>query len=81
MAAQVEDGVADDLSGAVKGDIATAVAFEELNPALGPEFGRGDYVCGFGIAAEGDDRRVLEQKQDVADLFFLAQSDELLLQA
>ena len=80
-AAQVEDGIADDLAGAVEGDVAAAVAFEELNAALGKEFGRGDYVRGFGVAAERDDGRVFEQEQDVADFFFFAQGDELLLQA
>ena len=79
--AQVEDGIADDLSGAVKGDIAAAVAFEQLDAALGKEFGRSDYVCGFRVAAERDDRRVFEQEQDIADLFFFAQRDQLLLQA
>ena len=33
--AQVEDGVADDLAGAVEGDVAAAIAFEEFNAALG----------------------------------------------
>ena len=38
-AAEVEDGIADDLAGAVEGDVAAAVAFEELDAALGEEFG------------------------------------------
>ena len=49
--AQIEDGIADDLAGAVEGDVAAAVAFEELDAALGKEFGRSDYVCGFRVAA------------------------------
>jgi hypothetical protein len=80
-AAEIEDGVADDLAGAVESDVAAAVAFEELNAALGEEFARGDNVNSFRIAAEADDGRVFEQEQDVADSFFLAQGDELLLQA
>jgi hypothetical protein len=80
-AAQVEDGIADDLAGAVEGNVAAAVAFEKLDAALGKEFGRGDYVCGFRIAAERDNRRMFKQQQHVADFFFLAQSDQLLLQA
>ena len=79
--AQVEDGVADDLAGSVEGDVASAVAFEKLDAALGEEFGRSDHVGGFRVAAQGDDRRVFEQQQDVADLLFFAQCDELLLQA
>ena len=37
--AEVEDGIADDLAGAVEGDVAAAVAFEEFDAALGEEFG------------------------------------------
>src|SRR5271165_2647689 len=80
MAAQVEDGIADDLAGAVEGDVAAAVAFEEFNAALGKEFGGGDYVGGFGVAAERDDRRVFEEEEDIADFFLFAEGDELLLQ-
>jgi hypothetical protein len=35
MAAQIEDGIADELAGAVEGDVAAAVAFEEFDAALG----------------------------------------------
>ena len=80
-AAQIEDRIADDLAGAMESDVAAAVAFEEFDAALGEEFGRRDYIGGFGVAAERDDRLVFEQEQDVADLFFFAQSDQLLLQA
>jgi hypothetical protein len=65
----------------VEGDIAAAVAFEKLDTTLGKEFGRGDYVCGFRVAAERDDRRVFEQEQDIADLLLFPQSHQLLLQA
>jgi hypothetical protein len=80
-AAEIEDGVADDLSGAVESDIAAAVAFEKFDAALGKHFGRRDYVGGFGVAAQRDDWLVFEQEQDIADLLFFAQRDQLLLQA
>jgi hypothetical protein len=35
----------------VEGDVAATVAFEEFDAALGEEFGAGDYVCGFRVAA------------------------------
>jgi len=35
MTAEVEDGVADDLAGAVESYVAAAVAFEELDATLG----------------------------------------------
>ena len=50
-ASQIEDGIADDLSRAVEGDVTTAVAFEELDAALGEKLRARDYVGGFGIAA------------------------------
>ena len=65
----------------MEGDVATAVAFEEFNTAFGEEFRGCDYVCGFGIAAQRDDRLVLEQEENVANFFFFTQGDELLLEA
>jgi len=75
VSAEIEDRIADDLAGAVEGDVASAVAFEEFYAALLEEFRRGDYVCRFGIAAQGDDWLMFEQQEDVADLFFFAESD------
>ena len=72
---QIEDGVAHDLAGAVEGDVAAPVGFEEFDAALGQEFGARDHVCGFGVASEGDDRRVFEQEKHVADFFFFAEGD------
>ena len=39
------------MAGAVEGDVAAAVAFEEFDAALAQEVGRGDNVCCFRIAA------------------------------
>ena len=72
MAAQVEDGIADDLAGAVEGDVAAAVAFKELNAALGKEFRGGNDIGGFRVSAQGNDWRVFEEEKDVADFFFFA---------
>jgi hypothetical protein len=79
--AKIEDGIADELSGAVEGDIAAAVALEELDAASDKGFGGSEDVGGFGVAAESDDGRVLDQEEDVADLFLFAQIDQLLLEA
>jgi hypothetical protein len=80
MSAQVEDGISDDLPGAVESDVATAVAFEEFDTAPGKEFGRSDYVRRFRVAPQRDDGRVFQQQKDVADLFFFAQVHKLSLQ-
>jgi len=79
--AQIEDRIADDLPGPVKCNVTTAIALEDFDAALGKEFRGSDHVCGFGVAAQRDHGRVFEQEEYVANLFFLAQSDELLLQA
>jgi hypothetical protein len=50
-AAQIKDGIPDDLPCAVEGDVAAAVAFKELNATLGKKFRRGNHVGGFRIAA------------------------------
>jgi hypothetical protein len=65
----------------VESDVAAAVAFEKFDAALGEEFGRGDYIGRFCVTAQRNDRLVLEQKQDVANLFFFSEIDQLLLQA
>ena len=51
--AQIEDGVGDELSGAVKGDIAAAIDLVDLDPAGGEQLAGGDNVglggrCGPG---------------------------------
>jgi hypothetical protein len=79
-AAEIEDGVAYDLAGAVEGDVSAAVAFEEFDAALRQEFGARDYVRGFRVAAQGDYWLVFQEEENVADLFFFAERDEFLLQ-
>lgn len=67
------------MAGAVEGDVAPAVAFEEFDSALLQEFGRGYYVFRLRVAAKRDDWLVFQQEEDVADFFFFAESYELLL--
>ena len=79
--AEIEDRIADDLAGTVEGDVATAVTFEEFDAAAVELLGRGKNVGDLGIAAEGDDRGVFEQEEDVADLSLFTEVYEFLLQA
>src|SRR5579872_450600 len=81
VAAKVENRIADDLSRSVKGDVAAAVAFKNLDSALGEQFRRGDYIRTFCVAPKSDDRFVLKQQKHVANFFIFAQCDQLLLQA
>ena len=80
-AAQVEDGVGDQLSGAVEGDIAAAVDLVHLDAAGGEQLARGDDVGRTRVASQGDDRRMLDKEQDVGDASLLAQLDQCFLQA
>lgn len=63
------------MAGAVKGNVAAAVAFGNLNAAPGEEFGRGENICRFGVAAESDDRCVLEKQEYIADAVLFAEFD------
>ena len=67
VAAEVEDGVADELAGAMISDVAAAVDLVDLDAASGEEIvGREDVGAG-GVAAESEDGRVFEEEERVAD--------------
>ena len=62
---EVEDGVGDELAGAVEGDVAAAVGFDEFDAAGSEECGRGEEVLGgVGAAADGDDGGMLDEDDD-----------------
>src|SRR5439155_9594557 len=65
VAGQVEDGVADELAGAVERDVAAPLDLEHLEPSLPLPLVRPEQVCVVGVAAQGYDRRVLEQQQQI----------------
>jgi len=60
--------------------VAPSIALEHLYAALSELFGRGNDVGRFRVASQGDDGRVLEQEENVADLALFAEIDEPLLQ-
>ncbi len=65
----------------MEGDVAAAVAFEKFDATFLQERQGGHYVCSFGVAAQRDHWLVFEQEENVADFFFFAECDQLLLQA
>ena len=65
----------------MKCNVTSAIAFENFHAALCELLRRGEHVRSFGIPAEGDHRRVLQQKKNIADAAFFAQVNQLLLQA
>ena len=62
--AQVEDGVGDELAGAVVGDVTATVGFDDLGIAR-----RHDEVLGADAAAEAVDRRVLQEGDGLGRAF------------
>jgi len=79
-AAEVEDGVADELAGAVIGDVAAAVDFVKGDAAAGKELVGGQDVGAVGVAAKGENARVFEEEQDVVDAALEAELDQLRLE-
>jgi hypothetical protein len=79
VTAQIDDGVANELAGAMIGDVAATVDLVELNAALLQELIRCEDVGATGIPAECKYRRVLKQKKGIADEVLLTCCDDLLL--
>src|SRR5882724_9899964 len=77
---QIKDGIADELAGAVEGDVAAAIGFMQFNAIGGKKLARSDDVFCSTIAAQSDHRRMLQQEQRMADASFFHQTDERLLQ-
>ena len=62
---EADDGVGDELAGAVEGDVAAAVGFDEFDAEL-LELGLGgEEVGGGAAAAEGDDGGVFDEEEAV----------------
>ena len=81
VAAEIEDGVADELAGAVVGDVAAAVDLVDFYGFLGELVVRGEDVGAGGVAAEGEDGWVLKEDEGVADEAGFSGGDNLGLQA
>ena len=79
QAAEIEDRVADQLSGAVVGDVAATIDFVQGDTAAGQQVIRCKDVGSAGVAAEGEDRGMLEQEDGVFDETIEAQSSYFCL--
>ena len=80
MLGQIQDRIADDLAGAVVGDVATAIAGMEFHVFLREQLVRDAQIVARAVAAEGDDVRMLAEEQHVGNGAGLAGGDELALQ-
>ena len=79
---QVEDGIADDLSRPVVGDVAAAAGLEDLNAMRREHFRSREDVRPSSVAtnAEGQNRRVLDKEQLVRDRLGAAFLNEVSLE-
>ena len=77
---EIKDGIADNLSGAVIGDVATAVGCVEGDVHLCEQAVTGAEMFFFSVAAERDHVGVLAEQQHVGNGAGFAGFDELLLQ-
>jgi hypothetical protein len=78
--AEVKDGIADDLAGAVIGDVSAAIGGVEFDALLTEDVFGGEEIGAAGIAAESDDVRMFAEEKDVVDGGGFAGGDEALLQ-
>jgi hypothetical protein len=76
---EIEDGVANDLAGAMISDVAAAICFAELYVFLAEDVFGGEKIFPAGVAAEGEDVGVLAEEEDVVDDADFAGGDEALL--
>lgn len=76
---EIENGIADNLAGAVIGDIAATVGFAELDIFLAEDMFGGEKIFLAGVAAERKDVGMLAEEQDVVDGAGFAGGDEALL--
>ena len=79
IAAQIDDGVADQLAGAVIGHVAAAIDLVQLHAAAGEQFVAGNDVRAMRVAAQRDDRWMLQQQQRIGDQALLPRCDDPLL--
>jgi hypothetical protein len=77
--AKVDDGVADDLAGAVVSDIAAAIRVVQFNVLLPQDGFRREEVFAAPVAPDGDDVRVLNEEQMILTEAFLALGGDAVL--
>ncbi len=77
---EADDRVADDLSGAVVGDVAAAIGADEIDAEeLELFFGPNEVLLGSATDSEGEDGRVFDEDEGVGDFFLLAEFQAFLL--
>ena len=80
MLGQIQDRIADDLPGAMIGDVAAAVAGMEFHVHLSKQAVSGAQMLALAVSAERDHVGMLAEKQHVGNRLRLARLDEPPLQ-
>ncbi len=80
VGAEVEDGVADELPGAVVGDVTAAFNLDDVHTARREPLWRNEEMLAAARAAERHDRRVLAEEEGVGHLARLAAAGEVALE-
>src|SRR5260370_13496896 len=76
IATQIEDGIPDELTWAVVGNVSTAIDLVQFHPALCEQFVADQDVGAMRIATERKHRRMFQQEQRVVDKVLLPCSDD-----
>ena len=67
VAAEIEDGVADELARTVVGDVAAAIDLVDFYTFVSEELVSGEDIGTASVTAEGENRGVLHQQESVAN--------------
>jgi hypothetical protein len=76
---EIEDGIADDLTGSVIRDVAATICFFKRDARVAQHVGWGKEIFHVPVAAERDDVRVLDEQKLIGDFAPLALFNELAL--
>ena len=79
-AIKVEDGIANDLAGAVIGNVAAAIGFAEFDSFLAKDVFRDEQVFPTGVTAEREDVPMLAEEQAILKGTGFACGDQALLE-
>jgi len=77
---EIENGIADDLTGAVIGDVAAAIGFAKLDIFLPQNIFGGEEIFLASVAAEGEDMWMLAEEENVVDGAGFAGGDDAPLE-
>ena len=80
-AAQIDDRITDQLTRAMIGDVPAAVDLVDFHSSASEQFVASQDVLSLRISAEGEDWRMFEQQQSIADALLMTQLDELPLES